>query len=52
MQSVSMTLVADGTSDHRMLMPLIEALMDQYCPFPFESHLADWLPKEIGRAHV
>ena len=45
MQSVSLTLVADGTSDRRMLMPLIEALMDQYCPVPFESRIADWLPE-------
>lgn len=45
MQSVSLTLVADGISDHRMLMPLIEALMDQYCPLPFESRIADWLPE-------
>jgi hypothetical protein len=45
MQSVSLTLVADGASDRRMLMPLIEALMDQYCPGPFESRIADWLPE-------
>jgi Domain of unknown function (DUF4276) len=45
MQSVSLTLLADGTSDHRMLMPLIEALMDEYCPVPFQSRIADWLPE-------
>lgn len=45
MQSVALTLLVDGTSDRRMLMPLIEALMDQYCPLPFESRLADCLPE-------
>lgn len=44
-QSVSLTLLADGPSD-RMLLPLIEALMDQHCPFPFVSRFVDWLPKE------
>jgi hypothetical protein len=46
MRSVSLTLVADGPSDYRMLMPLIDALMDQHCPLPFQSRIADWLPKE------
>lgn len=45
MQSISLTLVPDGTSDRRMLMPLIEALMDQYCPVPFETRFVDWLPQ-------
>lgn len=45
MQSISLTLVPDGTSDRRMLMPLIESLMDQHCPVPFEARFVDWLPK-------
>ena len=45
MQSISLTLVPDGTSDRRMLMPLIEFLMDQYCPVPYESRSVDWLPQ-------
>jgi hypothetical protein len=46
MRSVALTLVADGTSDHKMLTPLIDALMDQHCPLPFQTQIADWLPKE------
>ena len=45
MKSISLTLVADGTSDHRMLMPLIEALMDEYCPVPFQAQSAEALPE-------
>lgn len=44
MSSVSLTLVADGSSD-RMLLPLIEALMDQHCPQPFSARFADGLPQ-------
>lgn len=44
MQPVSLTLVPDGTSDRRMLMPLIESLMDRYCPVQFETRFVDWLP--------
>jgi hypothetical protein len=45
MHTVSLTLVTDGTSDRRMLMPLIDALMDQYCPVPVQSQVVDWLPE-------
>lgn len=45
MPSISLTLVADGSSD-RVLLPLIEALMDQHCPVPFVSRFADGLPPD------
>lgn len=43
MRSVSLTLVADGSSD-RVLLPFIEALTDSHCPDPFVAHFADGLP--------
>jgi len=43
MPSVSLTLLADGSSD-RVLLPFIEMLMDQHCPEPFVARFADGLP--------
>jgi len=43
MRSVSLTLVADGSSD-RVLLPLIGALMDLHCPLPFVAQFAEGLP--------
>lgn len=42
MLTQSLTLLADGTSD-RVLLPLIERLMDKYCPDPFVSRFAEGL---------
>ena len=43
MPSVSLTLLADGSSD-RVLLPFIEMLMDRHCPEPFLTRFADGLP--------
>ena len=43
MSSVSLTLLADGSSD-RVLLPFIEMLMDRHCPEPFATRFADGLP--------
>lgn len=42
MALVSLTLLADGSSD-RVLMPLIDALMNEHCPLPFVTQFAEGL---------
>lgn len=39
----SLTLLADGTSD-RVLLHLIELLMNEHCPDLYESKFVEWLP--------
>ena len=45
LDTVVCTLLADGSSD-RVLLPILQWLLDQHCPAANELHFAEYLPSE------